>query len=103
MVVPLNTTCNGCEFDNRCEPEKNQILKTRFSEIWTTRNSDLRSSVTESVIPHLIVLPTVAAIWIFSIVRFLRWATPICQQRNKDKDGNKVKLNHCCSECSRNG
>ena len=25
-----------------------------------------------SLIPHLIVLPTVAAIWIFSIIRFLR-------------------------------
>ena len=100
MVVPLNTTCNGCEFDNRCDVEifkqarKNQILKARFSEIWITWNSDLRSSV----IPHLIVLPTVAAIWIFSIVRFLRWALGQHQFVNKKTKKQRQRRQQCQAE-----
>ena len=35
--------------------------------------SQIWSKLFSSLVPHLIVLPTVAAIWIFSIVRFLRW------------------------------
>ena len=63
------------QIQKRCQCFRTPLAMPRIVQRWPTgkrRESDLIQTFS-SLVPHLIVLPTVAAIWIFSIVRFLRW------------------------------